>query len=98
MLISICNVSEPREDTQYSSITLMYNNTSKTDITCRVSELHQRNLCLCLLLFGGGDGRGGNHGRNRIVDLFIATYICNRFISQRKLPSPVKRYTRFNCD
>ena len=88
MLILICNASEPREDTQYASVTLIYNNTSKTNITCRMSELHQRHLCLCLLLFGGGDGRGGggNHGRNRIVVLFISTYICNRFISQRKLP------------
>ena len=53
-----------------------------------MSELHQRNICLCLLLFGGGvAGEGGNHGRNRIVVLFISTYnICNRYISQRKLP------------
>jgi len=51
----------------------MYNNTSKTNITCSMPELHQRNLCLCLLLFGGGGG--GNHGSNRIVVLLISTYI-----------------------
>jgi hypothetical protein len=37
----------------YISNIKMYNNTSKTSITCNMSELHQRNLCLCLLLFGG---------------------------------------------
>ena len=37
-------MTKPREDTKYSSITLMYNNTSKTNITCDMSELHQRNL------------------------------------------------------
>ena len=26
-----------------------------------MSELHQRNICLCLLLFGEGGGEGGNH-------------------------------------
>ena len=30
----------------------------KTNITCSMSELHQRNICLCLLLFGGGGGGG----------------------------------------
>jgi hypothetical protein len=85
VLILICNASEPREDTKYSPITLMYNNTSKTSITCNMSELHQRNLRLCLLLFGGGGEGDGNHGRNRIVVLFISTYICNRYISQQML-------------
>ena len=59
MLILICNDSEPREDTQYVSITLMYNNTSQTNITSSMSELHQHDLCLCLLLFGGGGVEGG---------------------------------------
>ena len=44
VLILICNASQPREDTTHSSITLIYNNTSKTNIRCRMSELHQRNL------------------------------------------------------
>jgi hypothetical protein len=53
----------------------MNNNTSQTNITFSMSEVHQRNLCLCLLLFGGGvAGEGSNHGRNRIVVLFISTY------------------------
>jgi hypothetical protein len=38
VLILICNASEPREDTKYALITLMYNNTSKTNITSNMSE------------------------------------------------------------
>jgi hypothetical protein len=34
---------------------------------------------------GEGGSGGGNHGRNRIVVLFISTYICNRYISQQML-------------
>jgi hypothetical protein len=46
----------------------MYNNASKTSITCSMPELHQRNLCLCLLLFGGwGESRSQSH-----VVLFIS--------------------------
>jgi hypothetical protein len=45
VLILICNASEPREDTKYSSITLMYNNTSQTNIASSMSELHQLVVC-----------------------------------------------------
>jgi len=54
----------------------MYNNTSKTNITCLMSELHQRNLYIYISC-------RGYRCRDRIIVLFISIYTIDSYDNER---------------